>query len=106
MAKQNPRAGLLGYLRGGAFIVAIHADWPAYPPPDASLALYDLGQFPEETEFFRIDEIDQCTLLRAAVGPAHDNPFDERSYHVAIWNDDLRELADAGWISGSRPLQI
>lgn len=96
----NKETGILGYLYRGSYVVAIHANWPAYPPPDKGLALYDLGQFPEETGFLRIDEIDQCTLFRATSGEIHNDPYDDRDFHVAIWNEDLLELADAGLISG------
>jgi hypothetical protein len=98
----NDKPGILGYLYRGSYIVAIHANWPAYPPPHKVLALYDLGQFPEGTGFVPIDEIDQCTLFRASCGPIYDNPYDERSFHVAIWNEDLLELTDAELIRGVR----
>jgi hypothetical protein len=94
--------GALGYQYRGAYVVAIHANWPAYPPPGPTLALYDLGQFPEGTAFSPIDEIDQCTLFVADLGKPYADPYDERAFHVAIWNEDLLEMADEGLISGVR----
>jgi hypothetical protein len=94
--------GALGYQHRGAYVVAIHADWPAYPPPGPTLALYDLGQFPEDTGFSPIDEIDQCTLFVADLGKTYGDPYDERAFHVAIWNEDLLEMSDEGLISGVR----
>jgi len=52
--------GLLGY--GG--IIAIHADWPIYPSGIGwEIALRTLGNFPEGTNFYEIDDIDMCKLL-------------------------------------------
>lgn len=48
--------GLLGY--GG--IIAIHADWPNYPPGIGwETGLRTLGNFPEGTQFYEIDDIDR-----------------------------------------------
>lgn len=99
---QHP--GYLGY--GGAageFIVAIHADWPAYPGPPGGLdALYDLGQFPHGTTFTKLDDIDQCVLFVAA-DYARGDPWSEAAFHVAIWHRDLLELSASGLVSGVVP---
>jgi hypothetical protein len=91
--------GYLGLTSRG--VVAIHADWPAYAiGHGAAYALERLGQFPEGTSFFGIDDIDQCVLLR--VGPQHPNKsdFDETHFHVAVWHEDLLELFSKHWVEG------
>jgi hypothetical protein len=38
--------GYLGYWHRGRYVLAIHADWPAYPGQGTGDVLYDLCQFP------------------------------------------------------------
>jgi hypothetical protein len=61
--------GYLGYWHRGEYVVAIHADWPAYPGPGAVNALYDMCQFPHGTVFTPIDDIDRCVLFVASGQP-------------------------------------
>lgn len=95
--------GFLGFTSRG--VIALHADWPAYPQEHGwLLALCWLTSLPPNTEFERIDDIDQCVLLRARLGRGvPSDPFDERHYHVAIWHEDLLELADRELVSNVSP---
>lgn len=69
----------------------LHADWPAYPRGHGlRAALSALADFPGSTPFYRIDSIDQCTLFAAGREPSRD-PYDKSLFHVAIWDEDLRE---------------
>ncbi|MGW9305138.1 hypothetical protein ACWHA3_30535 [Streptomyces cyaneofuscatus] len=90
----------------GTHILAIHADWPAYPcPPGELYGLFDLAQFPEGTQFDPIDEIDRCVLFVAhkydPKKPSRpEDPFSADVYQVAIWYEDLFSLQEKGLISG------
>lgn len=94
--------GYLGWTSRG--VIAIHADWPAYPLEHGwDIALTALGMFPRGTTFRAIDDIDQCLLFVAEINPkepVRDN-FDERNFHVALWHEDLLDLARQGLIAGS-----
>lgn len=78
--------GFLGYESGSGYIVAIHADWPAYPgPPGPAMALFYLCQFPRSTRSRKIDEIDWCVLFVAEDFIRNPDPFHEKNLQVAIW---------------------
>ena len=65
--------GYLGWTSQG--VIAIHADWPAYPAEHGwGAALASFGMFPEGTQFARIDDIDQCLLF---IAPAYSRSPDE-----------------------------
>jgi hypothetical protein len=96
--------GYLGYFtRGGSFVVAIHADWPAYPAPSSDGALLDLGQFPPGTTFTPIDDIDECVLFVAAESVRGGDVWSERAFHIAVWHADLIELSERGILAGVQP---
>jgi hypothetical protein len=83
----------------------LHADWPNYPAGEGSgFALTALGRFPDGTNFRLVDDIDACALLVAEQYGSYDDPYDRRAFHVAIWHEDLLELADSGFITGVRRL--
>ena len=89
--------GLLGY--GG--IIAIHANWPMYPPGIGwQIALKNLGNFPSETKFYEIDDIDRCKLLINQIPNNLSDPFDSKHYHIAVWHEDLISLKEKGLVSG------
>ena len=92
--------GFLGYTSQG--VIAIRADWPMYPEEfGAELALLWFTIFPEGTEFKKIDDIDRCKLFIADMkGSDWSNPFAEKNFHVAIWDEDLLELKRRGLING------
>src|SRR5262245_54207233 len=87
-------------------IIAIHADWPMYPEEHGSdLALLWLTAFPHGTRFERIDDIDRCNLFLADLKYSNRSDlFDERNLHVAIWHEDLLELARKGFVEGVSPI--
>lgn len=92
--------GFLGY--GG--IIAIHADWPMYPKGIGwEVALKALGCFPSQTEFYQIDDIDQCKLLVNKNPDGLKDAFDYKNYHVATWHGDLIELHERKFIKGIGP---
>jgi hypothetical protein len=73
--------------------------YPEEHGPD--LPLLWLTAFPEGTHFKNIDEIDQCSLFMAMPPHPHpSDPFSERNFHVAIWNEDLIELHERGHVTG------
>lgn len=92
--------GYLGYFHRGAYVIAIHADWPTYPGPGPLYALYDMGQLPHGTEFSLIDDIDQCCLFVASARPAQVDEWSEDAFHVAAWHSDLADMADDWLIDG------
>jgi hypothetical protein len=92
--------GNLGYWHRGAYVLGIHADWPAYPGQGAGDALYELCQFPGATVFQPIDSIDLCTLFVASGQAVHSDVWSKNAFHVAIWHSDLIELADEMLIDG------
>lgn len=89
--------GLLGY----GEIFAIHADWPNYPSGIGwEIALKTLGNFPEGTKFYEIDDIDRCKLLINLNPKKLNDNYDEKHYHSAIWHTDLIELLKRELITG------
>lgn len=86
-------------------VMVIHADWPAYPLEHGwEMAVVTLGSFPRRTSFEMVDDIDQCALLLASQYGRYDDPFDKRSYHCAIWHEDLIDAHEQGLVDGVRPL--
>jgi hypothetical protein len=80
----------------------IHADWPAYPRGHGiRITLAALGEYPRDTRFFPIDNIDQCTLFVVGDKPEQD-PSGPQHLHVAVWDVDLRASALARYIEGVR----
>jgi hypothetical protein len=100
-----------GYGSGGHYVLAIHADWPAYPSaPGATYGgLFDLAQFPRDTQFDPISDIDRCILFSAyhynPKNPGRPkDPWSGDAYQVAIWHEDLILLQKEGLISGVTPI--
>lgn len=82
-------------------IIAIHADWPIYPPGIGwRIALKTLGNFPDGTIFYEVDDIDRCKLLINKEPQKLSDPFDSNHYHIAIWHEDLVELKNKGLVEG------
>src|SRR5687767_8343696 len=104
MSTLNKHAGYLdpAFQRG----IPIHADWPIYPEEEgAGLALAGFTSFPPGTVFKRIDDIDRCVLFFADVKhPQHNDPFNEKNFHVAVWHEDLLQLQEDGFIEGVTPV--
>ncbi len=91
--------GFLGFTSRG--VIALHADWPAYPAEHGwGVALRSLGSFPSGTRFVRVDDIDQCVLFVVDGSNQGRDQFDPDGFHVAVWHDDLIDLAEQGLISG------
>lgn len=89
-----------GFLWSDSGFEVLHADWPAYPRGHGLRAgLSALAEFPSSTPFYRIDSVDQCSLF--LVGRKADRKaFDKALFHVAIWDDDLREGATKRLFAG------
>jgi uncharacterized protein Ymh len=88
-----------GFIWTASGFEVLHADWPAYPPGHgARVALTALTGFPEGVDFFRLDWVDSCTLF--VVGDVTGDKYADRHFHIALWDDDIRELATKGYISG------
>lgn len=101
----NPRdhPGFLGHWSSG--VIAIHADWPNYPSGEGpGFALAALGRFPSGTSFKLVSDIDRCALLVAEQYGVYEDPFDKRSFHIAVWHKDLLDLAAAALITSARAL--
>ncbi len=89
--------GLLNY----GNIIAIHADWPAYPNGIGwELALLSLGNYAPKSCFYEISEIDRCTLFLSQNPSQLSNPYDSKYLHVAVWHCDLKELSVKGLVEG------
>ena len=83
--------GFLGWTSRG--VLAIHADWPMYPSEHGiEESLWSLGQFPREATFRPIDMIDRCCLFVIDEPTSKVDPFDEKRFHVALWEDDIKQL--------------
>ena len=84
MLEDHP--GYLGFT--SKWIIAIHADWPAYPEEHgAQPTLFCLTMFPRGTRFLGIDDIDRCCLFLADLkSTKKDDVFDDRNFHVAVWH--------------------
>ena len=90
--------GYLGWTSKG--VIAIHADWPAYPREHGrDIALLAFGNFPPDTAFRCLDNIDGCALFVVDDDSVHDD-YSENRFHVAIWHEDLLELVESRLIKG------
>jgi hypothetical protein len=99
MGKIEDHPGYLGLTSEG--VALIHADWPMYPVEHgAEIALASLISFPKGTSFEPIDDIDKCVLFVAKGYGPDSQPFDAQAFHVAIWHEDLLQLADSGFLQG------
>jgi hypothetical protein len=56
--------------------------------------------FPAGTAFKPLDDIDRCVLLLAQSLSTIEDPFSEGNFHVALWHDDVLELARCGLVQG------
>ena len=91
--------GYLGWTSQG--VIAIHADWPAYPAEHGSdIAILTLGNFPRGSFFSKIDDIDQCILFIYGGSSKVYDPFHFINFHVAIWHKDLIQIQRDGLIEG------
>lgn len=91
-----------GFMWTDAGFEALHADWPAYPRGRGIAAtLSALAEYPEDTRFFPIDNIDQCRLFAVGEKPKQD-PYGLQHLHVAVWDDDLRACASSRYVEGVR----
>lgn len=89
-----------GFMWTGDGFEVLHADWPAYPIGHGIRnALSRFADFPLDTQFSAIDNIDQCTLF-IVKGIRHGGEYDKRNYHIALWDEDIRKLAQNNFISG------
>lgn len=89
--------GYLGY--GG--ILAIHADWPAYPVSiGGEYAIKRIASFPKGTNLYFVDDIDRCILFSDSNPIQANDEFNSKLFHVAIWHSDLIELHKRGFING------
>jgi hypothetical protein len=93
--------GYLGFTSKG--IIAIHADWPAYPEEHGwQIPLMWFSIFPPRTKFVAVDDIDRCVLFLADLKNNRPDQFNEKNFHVAVWHEDLLELQAKGLVRGVR----
>jgi len=79
----------------------LHADWPVYPPGHGWLkALEVLGSYPKGTIFKEIDSIDLCKLFIVSRNEKIEDVYNERHFHIAIWDKDLIKLNQQRMITG------
>jgi hypothetical protein len=84
----------------GSFEI-LHADWPVYPPGHGWLkALEVLGSYPKDTIFMEIDSIDLCKLFIVSRNEKIEDVYNEKHFHIAIWDEDLLELSQQQMITG------
>ena len=89
-----------GFMLTDVGFEVLHADWPAYPIGHGLRpALQTLAEFPFGTRFWELDQIDQCCLFIVGHKP-DDNAFASHFFHVAVWNDDLRDCGRRGYVAG------
>ena len=91
-----------GYL-GMWPVILIHADWPTYPRGmGIASALKNLGSYPSGTKFYPIDDIDKCLLfLNLDPVTIKGDIYDDKKYHMVLWQKDINELQKQGFITGS-----
>jgi hypothetical protein len=95
-------AGHPGFMWNDSGFEVLHANWPAYPLGHGIVScLYSLSQYPRDTRFFPIDNIDRCTLFAVGKKPKQD-PYGSQHLHVAVWDEDLRKCESSGYIEGVR----
>lgn len=89
-----------GFMWTDAGFEVLHADWPAYPRGHGiAVTLGSVAEYPLGTQFFPIDNIDECTLF--AVGEKPKQARNNRQLlHLAAWDDDLRACASARYVAG------
>ena len=81
-----------GFMPTDSGFEVLHANWPAYPTGHGlEHALAALANYPPDTEFFPVDEIDHCRLFIVDREPP-ENPYDPKYFHVAIWDEDIRRM--------------
>jgi hypothetical protein len=91
-----------GFMWTDSGFEVLHADWPAYPRGHGlEICLQSLVEYPTDTRFFPIDNIDWCTLFVVGEKPKEDR-FGSQHLHVAVWDEDIRECAARGFIEGVR----
>jgi hypothetical protein len=89
-----------GFMRHEFGFEVLHANWPAYPLGHGlRFAIAVLADYPAQTRFFPIDNIDQCTLFVVGEVPNKDK-YDDRLLHVAVWDEDLVELSQMRLLAG------
>ncbi|MEO9871178.1 hypothetical protein [Ekhidna sp.] len=98
--------GLLHYTENNLpGMMAIHADWPIYPPGMGwKLALTTMANFPNGTSFYQIDDIDKCILFVDSDPGNLTDVYDYKNYHLAMWHEDLIELQEMSLIEGVRAI--
>jgi hypothetical protein len=89
-----------GFMAYGIGFEVLHADWPAYPLGHGlRAAIATLADYPVQSYFSPVDNIDHCTLFVLGDIPEK-NPYDEKFLHVAIWDEDLIELSQLHLLDG------
>lgn len=92
--------GFLGCTSHG--VIAIHADWPVYPAGHGiEESLWSLGQFPQQSVFSRIDNIDGCWLYVLADATTKADPFSDTRFHVALWEEDVNDLFEGAFVASN-----
>jgi hypothetical protein len=95
-------AGHPGFMWTESGFEVLHADWPAYPRGHGiASCLHSFSEYPRDTRFFPIDNIDHCTLFAVGEKPKQD-PYGSQHLHVAVWDKDLLECESSGYIEGVR----
>jgi hypothetical protein len=89
-----------GFIPCESGFMVLHADWPAYSLGHGiRFALGALADYPIQTQFFPIDNIDGCTLFVVGKVAKKDN-YDDQLLHIAVWDEDLVELSHMHLLTG------
>lgn len=87
-----------GFMVSEGLIEILHADWPAYPVGEGRRSLVKaLAEYPDETQFHPIDNIDLCSLYVVGQRPTKD-PYGPNYLHVALRDKDVQDCAGAGLV--------
>jgi len=90
--------GFLNYEDG---FEVLHADWPNYPLGHGwEIALKTIGNFPEDTFFYEIDDIDYCKLFVSTEPTGKKDILSGEFLHIASWHEDLIALKNMNLIEG------
>jgi hypothetical protein len=81
-------------------LTIMHAGWPSYPTGDGLVsAVSTLAEYPQNTKFYCLSRIDNCTLYLVNE-PRGKNSYSPEKFHVCLWDDDVVTLIEEQLVVG------
>lgn len=100
---------MLNYLENDFFnyegMMNISDDCPIFPLGEGwEITLINLANYPFGYKLFELEDVAGIKIfINRPVKSILDNPYDEKYFHCAVFNDDLIELHQRGFIEGVTP---